>query len=483
MIEEVRTRTRLPRSSPEDQGVVSGSVIKFIDSVQKEQRELHSLMILRHGHVIAEGWWHPYRRDLRHMLYSLSKSFTSTAVGMAVQEGHLSVADKVISFFPDLNPDSPSTNLSLMTVKDLLTMSTGHETEPNLWNSENWVQGFLAHPVDHVPGTKFLYNTPATYMLSAILHKLTGQSLLNYLNVRLFEPLGIVDATWETSPQGICTGGYGLSVRTEDIAKFGQLYLQSGVWEGKQLVSPDWVAEATSAVVPNGSEPNSDWNQGYGYQFWQCRHNAYRGDGAFGQNCIILPQQDAVIVTTAGLGDLQALLNLCWEHLLSGMASATSLPPSDETQPLSERLAKLELAMPGGASESTDYAPRLNGKTYFFSKNEYGWQSVCVEFLDGQLKFCLINKDGTHEVVAGIGVWVDGITEMWPAGPISACAKWVEKNDLVIRIAHAETPYVNSYTLKFKESGLEMTRDLSASFGPTHFGPVAAAHEPVTSSL
>ena len=137
-------------------------------------------------------------------------------------------------------------------------------------------------------------------MLSAIVQKATGKTVLDYLRPRLFEPLGIENPTWETSPQGISLGGYGLSIRTEDIARFGQLYLQKGKWQGKQLVPAAWVEAATARQTSNGSNPKSDWDQGYGYQFWRCRHGAYRGDGAFGQFCIVMPEQDAVVAITSG---------------------------------------------------------------------------------------------------------------------------------------------------------------------------------------
>ena len=163
-------------------------------------------------------------------------------------------------------------------------------------------------------------------MLSAIVQKATGKTVLDYLKPRLFEPLGIEHPTWETSPQGISTGGYGLSIRTEDIAKFGQLYLQKGKWHGKQLVPAAWVEAATARQTSNGSNPKSDWDQGYGYQFWRCRHGAYRGDGAFGQYCIVMPEQDAVIAITSGVKDMQAVLNLVWDKLLPAMQAIRSPP-------------------------------------------------------------------------------------------------------------------------------------------------------------
>ncbi|MCA9056922.1 MAG: serine hydrolase, partial [Planctomycetaceae bacterium] len=270
----------LPRSTPESQGVSSPDVQAFVKAADEQIDTMHSFMLVRHGSVVAEGWWEPEAAEKNHVLWSLSKSFTSTAVGLAVSEGRLNIDDKVVSFFPDDLPAEPSENLAAMRVRDLLTMSTGHDSEPRMTPDTPWVRTFLAHPVPNRPGSKFLYNTPATYMQSAIVQKVTGQTVLEYLRPRLFEPLGIENPEWQTSPQGISLGGYGLFVRTEDIAKFGQLYRQKGNWNGKQLIPAEWIEQATSRQVANDQAPsgrNPDWREGYGFQFWQCRHGAFRG--------------------------------------------------------------------------------------------------------------------------------------------------------------------------------------------------------------
>jgi len=310
----------LPRSTPEAQGVSSEGIRAFIEAVDAEIDTMHSFMLVRHGHVIAEAWWGDESAEKAHILWSLSKSFTSTAIGMAIADGKLSLDDRVLKFFPDEAPEKPSWQLNAMRVRDLMTMSTGHQDEPSLWGEEDWVKRFLAHPVPHKPGTHFRYNTPATYMLSAILQKQTGQTVNEYLLPRLFEPLGIDKPRWDQSPEGVSIGGFGLFLKTEDIAKFGQLYLQRGKWGKRQLLSPSWVDQATSKQTSNGSNPKSDWDQGYGFQFWRCRNNAYRADGKDGQFCIVLPELDAVIVMTAKSKDMAAQLELTWSKLLPAFA-------------------------------------------------------------------------------------------------------------------------------------------------------------------
>jgi CubicO group peptidase (beta-lactamase class C family) len=306
----------LPRATPESQGVDSERVLEFLRGVDAKVNSMHSFMLVRHGNVVAEAWWAPETSNKPHVLWSLSKSFTSTAVGLAVSEGKLSIDDPVISFFPESLPEELSPHLKGMRVKDLLTMTTGHQAEVPLRGVQDWIKTFLAHPVPHKPGAHFCYNTPATFMQSAIVQKVTGEKVLDYLRPRLFEPLGIESPKWDESPQGISLGGYGLYLKTEDIAKFGQLYLQRGIWGDKQLIPAAWVDAATSKQVSNGSDQTRDWDQGYGFQFWRCRHDAYRGDGKDGQFCVVLPKLDAVVVMTANTSDMQGELNLVWEQLL-----------------------------------------------------------------------------------------------------------------------------------------------------------------------
>ncbi len=302
----------LPRSTPEEQGVSSAGILGFVEAAEQKGDALHSFMLLRHGQVVAEGWWTPYAAGEQHHVFSLSKSFTSTAVGLAIADGKLRLDDPIVGFFPGSAPAFLTQNLLQMRVRDLLRMSSGQRADDlkdfPYEEKGDLVRNFLELPVPDVPGTHFVYNTPASLILSAIVQKVTGKTVLDYLGPRLFEPLGIEHPVWQATAEGISEGGYGLSIRTEDIARFGQLYLQRGRWEGRQLVPSAWVDEATSLQTANGSDPASDWNQGYGYQFWRCRHGFYRGDGAYGQFCIVMPQYDAVVAITSGTGDMPEVL-------------------------------------------------------------------------------------------------------------------------------------------------------------------------------
>ncbi len=320
----------LPRSTTEKESVSSQNISNYLKAVKENKQDLHSLMILRHGKIIEEYWSGDYAPGKKHIMNSVSKTFTSMAVGFAITENRLKLSDKVISFFPDDLPEKISPFLAKLQVRDLLTMSVGHETDPTKTirsQGENWEKIFLATPIVYEPGTRFVYNSMATYMLSAIIQKVTGNKLIDYLYPRLFRPLGITGAEWEASPKGVNCGGWGLYIKTEDMAKLGQLLLQKGSWNGKQLLPEAWIAETTTAkiiqapawVSSDTKTENSDWMQGYGYLIWRCRYNAYRADGANGQFIIVIPDKDAVIVTTANISDMQAEINLIWENLFPAL--------------------------------------------------------------------------------------------------------------------------------------------------------------------
>ena len=460
---------KLPRSLPALQGVASEGVLNFVNAVEKANLNLHSLMLVRHGQVVAEGWWAPYAPNLKHTLYSLSKSFTSTAVGMAVAEGKLTVDDKVISFFKSDLPATISENLAAMRVRDLLSMSTGHDKEPTALmradGNTNWIRAFLAAPVDHKPGTHFVYNSGATYMLSAIVQQLTGQPVVAYLKPRLFAPLGIEGADWEVDPNGINTGGWGLRVRTEDIAKFGQLYLQKGMWNGKRIISEAWINDATSIQIMQPGDDNkraaSDWLQGYGYQFWRCRNDAYRGDGAYGQYCIVFPKEDAVLAITSETSNMAAILNAVWEHILPALQANNS---ADKTAsaPLTQKLKSLALTLPVLGPTSPVMAT-ISGKTYNFADNSMKAKLASLTFGKDGCIFKLRDDAGDHQVSCGINRWAESETT-FPTKPlklvptpvpgetrsrVAGSGTWQDPNTFLMTWRFIETAHYETVTCRF----------------------------------
>jgi CubicO group peptidase (beta-lactamase class C family) len=454
-------KSSLPRSTPEAQGISSAAILDFIQSADQQVDAMNSFMLVRHGHVVAEGWWSPYAAKTPHSMYSLSKSFTSTAVGLAIAEGKLSVDDEVLKFFPDEAPAEPSANLKQMRVSDLLRMNTGQHMEDvtngfSFDSTNPLVKLFLSLPVAHKPGTHFWYNTPATFMESAIVQKVTGQTVFDYLKPRLFEPLGIENPTWEMKQQ-YTFGGSGLHIRTEDIARFGQLYLQKGNWNGKQLVPAAWIETATSRQTSNGSNPTSDWDQGYGYNFWRCRPGCYRGDGAFGQFCIVIPEQDAVVAITSGTRNMQGVMNLVWDKILPALQSKPLDADEASQKKLAETLAGLTLhPQPGSAAPGV--AAKWSGKTFVLSTNDQKLETVALEFGGADKPVMLVMRcNGVEQRIAcGKGVWIKG--RMAYAGfeeqPVSASGAWTADGTYTVKLSFYETPFRLTLGLKFADDKL-----------------------------
>jgi CubicO group peptidase (beta-lactamase class C family) len=473
----------LPRSTPERQGISSSDILAFVEAADKEIDAMHSFMLVRHGHVVAEGWWHPYDAQTQHVLYSLSKSFTSTAVGLAIAEAKLSLDDEVLKFFPEDAPAEPSANLKAMRVRDLLRMATGHQTEPALRDlpgakttGETWVKKFLTHPVPFKPGTHFLYNSPATYMLSAIVQKVTGMTVLDYLRPRLFEPLGIENPTWVSSPQGISAGAYGLFIRTEDIARFGQLYLQKGMWKGQQLIPAAWVEEATARQTSNGSSPKSDWDQGYGYQFWRSRHNTYRGDGAFGQYCMVIPELDAVVAITSGVRDMQRVMNLVWDKLLPVMKATPLSDDATAQSKLAAKLANLKVWLPSG-QPTAPLASKVSGKWYEFPENNRGIRAVALDFNAASPTLLVRTAAGETRTAIGMGSWtkstggftngLDQFLSVPTPAKVATSGAWTTQDAFTIKLDLYETPFYSTLTFRFDGDRLLLDVEHNVAFGLT----------------
>ena len=400
----------LPRSTPEQQGISSLDISGFLNAIKESKQEFHSLMIIRHGHVITEGWWSPYSSEHRQQLYSLSKSFTSTAIGLAVTDGLLSVEDPVIKFYPDLLPDKISDNLAALKVKHLLSMSVGHAKDSILIIEASapgvfWEKTFLSLPVVFAPGSQFMYNSGASYMLSSIVKKVTGKSAHEYLKPRLYQPLDITGATWTENFEGVNIGASHLRIRTEDIAKLGQLYLQKGKWNGEQIIPEKWVAAASSKQIENGKN-DSSWGYGYGYQFWLNPPGGFRADGAFGQFSMVLPELDAVVAITSESIDTKTTMQIVWDNLLPKMKAGPLPINSSGHQQLLKELKSLKYDPPILANSSV-LASKINGKEFLLDKNIFNARSVSFSFTDEACIFTL-KEEGKPDIVLknGINKWI-----------------------------------------------------------------------------
>lgn len=456
-------------STPEAEGVPSAAIQKLVDSLDKNIQSVHSFVLLRHDHKIAEAWWAPYRKTDVHQLWSLSKSFTSTAIGFAIAEKRLSLNDKVADFFPEELPAQRSKELNAMRIKDLLTMSTGHEkdafeemfVEPN----GKMLHSFFNQTIQHKPGSLFIYNTGATYTLSAILQKVTGQHLVDYLTPRLFEPLGIRQHPWERSKEGIDYGGFGLYLTTEDIAKFGQLYLNKGQWNGKQIVPAAWVEQATSKQVSNGSDPDSFWDQGYGFQFWRNVAYGYRADGAFGQFCIVLPEFDLVLAMNSGSGDMPGILSTVWKELIPPL-SAGPLPEVPAAQAaLRKRLSQLSLPVVAG-KKTSPLATSWSGKSVTFPANPIGITGASFAFGPESNRVTFTREATVASLDAGYGRWLDQVsaldaylgTDVYAVPhDVASSSAWVAKDHFQMKIVSRHNQH--TLTLNFHFNKDEVTLD------------------------
>ena len=474
----------LMRAIPEDEGVSSAGISRFLLDAGHSKNEFHSFMFLRHGKVIAEGWWNPYGPGLKHTLYSVSKSFTSTAVGFAVSEGRLSVDDKIVSFFPAGLPDSVSPFLAAITVRDMLNMLEGQDPDPSgivAATDSDWVKKFMSIPIVHQPGTSFLYNTIGVYVLSAIVQKVTGQRLIDYLEPRLFKPLGISGADWEVSPQGINVGGWGLRLRTEDLAKVGELYLQKGNWKGKQLLPEKWIGDAVTSRNDEGpawaqhlSRDSSDWRQGYGYLFWRCRHGAFRADGAFGQYIIVMPDQDAVIAITSETADMQDELNLVWNDLLPAIHDGPLPIDKAACAALRRQLAALSLPLPP-ATIDAPLAAHLSGSTYHLAPNDGRLKDLAFSFAGDTCSVTFTTDTAAYRLGFGRGEWRIGRTARQgpgivpvvriPGKPVFRVAgsySWKDDHTLQLIIRYIESPHTQTILCHF--NGDEVTAYIHNSF-------------------
>ncbi len=420
---------------------------------------MNGIVMLRHGKQFFEGYWAPYAKENTHALWSLSKSFTSVAIGIAQHEGLLKLTDTIASFFPEFDSVITDERMRKVTLRDLLTMRSGHECcaygamtgELDLNNREAYgvfARGFLASKLKYEPGTHFIYNTAATYMLSAAVQRVAGVTLREYLMSRLFAPMGIVPGIWEESPDGVSLGGIGLYLKTKDIAKFGQMILNHGVWDGVQVVPADYVAEATSLQTETDIEEDApkgpNWNNGYGYQFWMSRFG-FRADGACGQYSIILPQYDIVIAINAAMANMGAIMeDVLWSILLPAIQDA----PLPEDSAAHQSLLKLadELVLP---TMPGDITKRGTNRVFEFEKNYAGILSCSVEFGEDE---CALTFDTTHgfqQLRAGFGSHRISCIRLQDqiAHPIAASAAWDDAGKLQIRAFFLDSTFHDFFTI------------------------------------
>ncbi|HWQ06508.1 MAG TPA: serine hydrolase [Feifaniaceae bacterium] len=375
-------RKEFLRTTPESVGIASGSIHRLLDRLESGFTEMHGLQILRHGKICLEGWWNPYAPGICHNLMSVTKTYTATAIGIAYTEGILKLTDRLIDIFPDDAPEKPDELLKLLTIRDLLCMGSGMESEPV--PTKNWKKDFLATPIAYRPGTRFRYNSVGSSLLGAIIKKRTGLGLLAYLKPRLFDLIGI-DADnllWETMPDGMESGGAGLFATAEDNLRLMLLYSNGGTWEGTRILAEDFVRQAISPQIDSAVQAElypfaKDSFCGYGYQIWMCQPDGvYRADGAMGQFAIVDPRLDlivSILETGRGIDGPQKTLDAVWSFLEEIRSAKPVTEHPADCEPLLERLAALSLPQPEYKPMSA-LADRFSNRNYRVTKG-----CLCLE--------------------------------------------------------------------------------------------------------
>ncbi len=464
---------KLERVQPAAMGIAPEQLVLMYDSLMSSPlTEIHHVMVLVDGKVVGELHPAPFKAEYRHTLYSVSKTFAAVAVGLAVDDGLLSVDDKLIKFFPELEDKITDEKVKDITLHHVLTMQSGFKTEGGMRNKQqHWVEYYLTRPLAAVPGTRYSYDSIETYLLSAVVQKVTGKTILELLNERVFYPMGVKDAEWELCPDGIVTGGWGIYLSAETQAKFGQLLLDKGCWDGKQLVSQEWLKQMMSAHVIR--EAND-----YGYQIWLCEYpGAWRADGAFGQYIIVVPEKDMVVV-----------LNQCsrskgwpersniWHTVVKNCKNCAIDVHPDAIKALRDYEANAQLPVLDGKNKS-DIANKYNNATFELAKNKLGWKSVKLRFADNEVIMDVTENNGTKSSIEmGYKEWITSQLGGYPHYSITAqnrfsgitgpfytgsCYAWQNEN-LRAKIHYAN--WVTSIDVTFRFAGDNVILTVSENY-------------------
>jgi CubicO group peptidase (beta-lactamase class C family) len=488
----------LPRATAQSRMTDPAALLAILDEIDCGDIELHSLLIWQKDVLITEAYWAPFSAERPHMMHSVTKSFTSMAVGLAIEEGLISVDNPVMGFFPEHAHLNTSVNAAAMRVEHLLTMTSGHDRgiSGGAWRrmKGSWIEDFLRQPVPYVPGEVFVYDSAASYMLSAIVQRVTGRTVHDYLDEHIFKPLQISSSIrWDLGTDGVNTGGNGLSCTSADMLKLGILHLQGGEWHGRQLLPRKWVDDATSIKIKDvvlgvftgdhylGPGAQGDGapvtrREGYGYQWWRGPHNSFSANGLFGQYCIVLPEQQSVVAFTGGLADSDRRVhNLIYDRLRPAIGTGSGAPSAGRE--LETRLSSLALKTRLGCDTSASAPPDVYG-AYAIAANDQAIGSISICALEDGVEFTLANVEGEHGLLAGFGKWIEGVTTMPGARlhhsyqpdeglRVAASAKWLAPEDgwsvLEMEWVFVETAFRDHVRLFFREGLLRMTREVNVN--------------------
>lgn len=496
----MNTRNQFEKATPEQVGIKSSLILEYIDNLEKSETEMHGLMIMRHNKLCAEGWWAPFGPNLRHGLQSHTKTYAATAVGIAYTEGLVKLDERLIDIFPEESPEDPSENLKLLTVRDVLCMGCGMDTMPR--PSKDWIKEFMHTPVNHKPGTTYMYNSTGSTLLGAIVRKKTGLGLHDYLTPRLFNKIGINpdNLRWMCMPDGMEVGGGGLFATTEDNFRLMKLYADGGVWDGERILAEDYVKLATtnqndSATESINNPEASDNFLGYGFQIWMCKpHLAYRADGAMGQFTIVLPEQDMMIgitETAVGAHWAQSTLNITWDFIEKIKEEGPIEDNEEDYQRLCRKLNRLNVGNPecqpfsllkdeiDGKTYQIDtglFTPFAgsfmtgeaadNIKTFGFKFDDYGY-TFNLETVSGRKESIRFSTNGTR--FSNLLGKPEDLHQLYLGD-----AHFEDDNKLVMHGRWVETCLTDVYTLKFVGDKVEIDADNNSAWKFGQKEPITA---------
>jgi CubicO group peptidase (beta-lactamase class C family) len=464
-------------STPEQQGLDSEKLAEALDYIREEDVNIHSLLIIRNGYVVTDAYFYPFAEGTVHDIASVTKSFTATLIGIAISEGNISdVEQPVLEFFPQRTVENVDANKDSMTLEDLLTMRSGFEcvNEPSevtlsrMQESPDWIQFTLDLPMAEEPGTRFVYCSSSSHLLSGIIRETTGMNESNYAQERLFEPLGISDTIWPSDPQGNNHGWGDLHLAPRDMAKLGYLYLNGGVWDGKQVVSAEWVAESTREQVSLGEV------EGYGYQWWVpgSLSGLYEARGRGGQRIIIWPEKDIIVVTTGGGFEPGELA----PFILEALQSDDALPENPEAyQQLQEKIeaaAKAPDQEPEPVQPLPEIAKEIEGKTYILDPNPVDIQSLSLTF-DEERGEALLTLSFPEEQDREYLLGLDNVSRIFSGSfGLAAAAKGSWESDNVFVIHLDEVGNINQWriSLTFEADRVDVQMQEMTGLGSSEFG-------------
>jgi len=456
------------RSQTHEAGISAAGILHFLNEAESQNLDLHALLVARNGKLAVELYRWPYNATRPRIGHSLAKAFTSAAIGLAIAEDHLRLTDRVIDFFPEYLPPVVSDNLRAMTVRDLLTMRTGHaeETSGSIWRAikTSWIAEFLNIPVVHRPGEVYLYTSAASYMLAAVFTKATGQNLHAYLRPRLFKPLGIVGETWDIGPDGINPGGNGLTCKVPDLLKFGMLHLNKGLWNGVRILSEQWIEEATRPIGDSA----------YGYHWVTGPQGEFFAMGLFGQFIAMFPVHDAVVVLNSALNRPDACsgawVPLLHRHLADFFPHAIAATTAEWQ--LEARIAAL--VQPPILSSSVK-ASLTGVHSYDIDSNDLGIDRISFFFETDRCTVTMSYPGAEHSIVVGIDLWLEGVTDIpgaqlhhgYGATPtrVVAGAFWQSKNRFPMTWIFAEMTFRDTVECKFERDRLIFQRSVNVNSG------------------